>query len=56
MSSMKAYLRDAGQNLAVEDDFEKTEELRLCRWCNFRAVCKPELPPFCAPEEAVAEA
>jgi len=25
------------------DDFERTEELRICRWCNFKAVCRPEL-------------
>jgi hypothetical protein len=27
----------------VIQDFERTEELRSCRWCNFRAVCRPEL-------------
>jgi len=41
--SMKAWLRDPSLNLAVMEDFEKTEELRLCKWCNFRAVCRPEL-------------
>jgi hypothetical protein len=41
--SMKAYLADAGANVAVIDNFERAEELRLCRWCNFRAVCRPEL-------------
>ena len=29
----------------------KAEDLRICRWCNFRAVCRPELPPFSAPAE-----
>ena len=24
-------------------DFELTENLRICRWCNFKAVCRPEL-------------
>jgi hypothetical protein len=43
---MQAYLRDVARNLADERDFERTEELRICRWCNFRAVCRPELPPF----------
>ncbi len=43
---MQAYLRDAARNRAEEADFEKAEDLRLCRWCNFRAVCRPELPPF----------
>jgi hypothetical protein len=52
--SMKAYLRDAARNLGVEDDFERTEDRRICRWCNFRAVCRPELPSF-APAEAEAE-
>jgi len=40
---MKAWLRDADANLAVLDDFERTEDLRLCRWCNFKGVCRPEL-------------
>ncbi len=46
---MKAYLKDPALNLAEESDFEKTEELRICRWCNFRAVCRPELAPFVDP-------
>jgi hypothetical protein len=41
--SMKAYLADPAANAAVITDFERTEELRICRWCNFRAVCRPEL-------------
>jgi hypothetical protein len=40
---MKAYLADPEQNVAVIDAFERTEQLRICRWCNFRAVCRPEL-------------
>jgi len=40
---MKAYLKDPAANLALEDNFEKTEELRICRWCNFRSVCRPDL-------------
>lgn len=40
---MKAWLRDPEANLAVLEDFERTEDLRLCRGCNFRAVCRPEL-------------
>ena len=41
--SMKAYLADPEANAAALADFEKTEDLRICRWCNFRAVCRPEL-------------
>ena len=41
--SMKAYLADPAANLALIADFERTEELRICKWCNFRAVCRPEL-------------
>jgi hypothetical protein len=41
--SMKAWLRDPSLNLAFMEDFERTEDLRLCRWCNFRAVCRPEI-------------
>ncbi|MGH7356141.1 MAG: PD-(D/E)XK nuclease family protein [Candidatus Rokuibacteriota bacterium] len=44
--SMKAYLADPATNGARIDDFERTEELRLCRWCNFRAVCRPDLAGF----------
>jgi hypothetical protein len=41
--AMQAWLRDPAANAAVIDDFERTEDLRLCRWCNFRAVCRPDL-------------
>jgi hypothetical protein len=41
--SMKAYLLDPAANVAALADFERTEDIRLCRWCNFRAVCRPEL-------------
>lgn len=54
--SMKAYLADPAANLAREADFEKTENLRICRWCSFRGVCRPELPPFPTPVAAVADA
>ena len=54
--SMKAYLRDAEANLAAETDFEKAEDTRLCRWCNFRGVCRPELPSFDAARAAAARA
>jgi len=40
---MKAYLADPDANVAVMDAFERTEELRICRWCNFRVVCRPTL-------------
>jgi len=40
---MKAWLRDPDANVAAVEDFERTEDLRLCRWCNFKAVCRPEL-------------
>jgi len=50
--AMRAYLKDPDKNLAEEANFEKSEDLRICRWCNFRAVCRPELPPFSKPEEA----
>ena len=40
---MKSYLKDPEANLAIATDFEMTENLRSCRWCNFRAVCRPEM-------------
>jgi hypothetical protein len=53
--SMKAYLKDPDRNLAEESGFEKTEELRICRWCNFRAVCRPDLAPFSSPAPSSPE-
>jgi hypothetical protein len=41
--AMKAYLSDPSANAAVMADFERTEEPRICRTCNFRAVCRPEM-------------
>jgi hypothetical protein len=41
--AMRAYLADAAANIARLEDFERTEELRICRWCNFRQVCRPGL-------------
>jgi hypothetical protein len=52
--AMRAYLKDADRNLAEEANFEKSEDLRICRWCNFRSVCRPELPPFSTPEAVEA--
>ena len=49
--AMRAYLKDPERNLAEEANFEKSEDLRICRWCNFRAVCRPELPPFAKAEQ-----
>ena len=40
LSSFGPYYGDAWSSL---EDFERTEDLRLCRWCNFKAVCRPEL-------------
>jgi hypothetical protein len=40
---MKAYLADPAANVAALEGFERTEEFRICRWCNFRVVCRPEL-------------
>jgi hypothetical protein len=46
---MKSYLKDPEANLAVMTDFELTENLRICRWCNFKAVCRPDLDDPAAP-------
>jgi hypothetical protein len=40
--AMKTWLRDPEANIAAIEDFERSEDLRLCRRCNFRAVCRPE--------------
>jgi PD-(D/E)XK nuclease superfamily len=42
--AMRAYLIVPDANQARMEDFERTEELRICRWCNFKAVCRPEVP------------
>jgi hypothetical protein len=41
--SMHAYLLHPEANVARLEDFEQTEERRICRRCNFRVVCRPEL-------------
>lgn len=46
---MKSYLKDPDANVAVITDFELTENLRICRWCNFKAVCRPDLDAAPAP-------
>jgi hypothetical protein len=51
--SMRAYLKDPDRNLAEEGDFEKAEDLRICRWCNFRGACRPEMEPFASPTPEV---
>ena len=38
---MRSYLEDPDANLAIITDFELTENLRICRGCNFKAVCRP---------------
>jgi hypothetical protein len=38
---MRSYLKDPDANVAVISDFERTENLRICRGCNFKAVCRP---------------
>ena len=53
---MKAWLRDADANVAALEDFERTEDLRLCRWCNFKAVCRPELLADASPSPVAASA
>src|SRR5207247_464199 len=39
----KTGAADPDAAVAVIDAFERTEELRICRWCNFRVVCRPDL-------------
>lgn len=43
IQGMRAYLADPEANVAVIDQFERTEELRICRWCNFRVACRPDV-------------
>ena len=46
---MKSYLKEPEANVAVITDFELTENLRICRGCKFKAVCRPELDAAPAP-------
>jgi hypothetical protein len=55
-AGQKAYLKGPRAQYGRRGQFREAEDLRICRWCNFRAVCRPELPPFAAPEEAPVEA
>lgn len=36
---MKMALRDPNGNLAIEEDFVKTDSEETCKWCNFKEVC-----------------
>ncbi len=48
IADMRRMLRDAERNLAVEEDFRKINELRVCCRCKFSRVCDPEvlrMPP-----------
>lgn len=38
--SMMALLKDPQQNIADEEDFARTEDLRRCRRCRFRGMCE----------------
>lgn len=41
--AMLDRLREIGTNTAVIDDFPRSDALGVCRWCNFRRPCRPEL-------------
>jgi CRISPR/Cas system-associated exonuclease Cas4 (RecB family) len=44
VADMKRMLRDPERNIAVEEDFPRINEARICRRCNFFSVCEPDLP------------
>jgi len=41
-TAMRALLRDADNDVAVEEDFVKTTERHECRGCAFRRMCWPD--------------
>lgn len=47
IQAMKELLWDPVENHGREEDFPRTENVGMCRRCNFRRVCRPELaaPP-----------
>jgi len=46
VADMQSLLADATRNAPLaEGAFEKTDDLRSCRRCNFVGVCRPELLP-----------
>ena len=47
--AMRAYLVDPAANVARVEDVVRSENVRICRWCNFRVVCRPELGAAGAP-------
>jgi CRISPR/Cas system-associated exonuclease Cas4 (RecB family) len=41
---MKRLLRDPGVNVALEEDFPKVDDARVCRRCSYFRVCEPNVP------------
>jgi CRISPR/Cas system-associated exonuclease Cas4 (RecB family) len=39
---MLELLKDRGQNIAEEENFNKVEDPYICRYCNFQKVCSPD--------------
>lgn len=44
IADMKRMLRDPERNIAVEEDFPKLNDPRVCPRCNFQRICEPVLP------------
>jgi hypothetical protein len=44
IADMKRMLRDPENNVAVEEDFPRVNDVRICRRCNFFRVCGPDVP------------
>ncbi len=43
IADMRRLLRDPAANEAVEEDFRKVNDERVCRRCKFRKVCEPDV-------------
>lgn len=43
IADMRRLLRDPDRNVAIEDDFRKVNDDRVCRRCVYFRVCKPDV-------------
>ncbi len=44
VTAMRGYLRDPARNIAHSPDaFPMADDTRVCRFCQYRVLCAPEL-------------
>ena len=45
IAATKSLLKDSENNIAAEEDFDKVNTLRYCKYCNYLRICKPAILP-----------